>query len=113
MFHGLTPLDGDKKPGRTDKHVNLGPPRTTIATLSVASVRVADFAQASSPAALDVAFTVGHDRDPAYGCAAIAPAMASSNTSVPASATGLRQAVGPAARPAVPRAASTAGLQSK
>ena len=34
------------------------------------------------PAALDVAFTVGHDRDPAHGSAAIAPAMASSNTGI-------------------------------
>ena len=33
-------------------------------------------------AALDVAFTVGHDRAPAHGPAAIAPAMASSNTGI-------------------------------
>ena len=46
------------------------------------SVCVADFAKPSSPAALDVAFTVGHDRVPAHGSAAIAPAMASSNTGI-------------------------------
>ena len=57
-------------------------PRKTIATVSVASVCVADFAKPSSPAALDVAFTVGHDRVPAHGSAAIAPAMASSNTGI-------------------------------
>ena len=58
----------------------LGPPRTTFATLSVASFCVADFAKPSSPAALDIAFTVGHDRVSAHGSTAIALAMASSNT---------------------------------
>ena len=62
-------------------HVYLGPPRATFATLSVASVCVADFAKPLSPAALGVAFTVGHDRVPAHGSAAIAPAA------TPASAT--------------------------
>ena len=51
-----------------------------------ANVCVAHFAE-SSPAALEVAFTVGRDRVPAHGSAA--PAMASSNTRVPPSATGL------------------------
>ena len=51
-----------------------------------ANVCVAHFAE-SSPAALEVAFTVGRDRAPAHGSAA--PAMASSNTRVPPSATGL------------------------
>ena len=46
------------------------------------SVCVADFAKPSSPATLDVAFTVGHDRVPAHGSAAIAPAMTSSNTGI-------------------------------
>ena len=47
--------------------------------LRVACVCVADFVKRSSPAALDVAFTVGHDRVPAHGSTAMALAMASSN----------------------------------
>ena len=39
-------------------------------------------AKPSLLAALDVASTAGHDRDPAHGSAAIAPAMASSNTGI-------------------------------
>ena len=83
MFH--QPLTATKRqgvPANMYVHVYLGPPCTTFATRSVASVCVADFAKPSSPAALDVAFTVGHDRVPAHGSAAIVAAMASSNTGI-------------------------------
>ena len=72
-----------------------------------ANVCVAHFAE-SSPAALEVAFTVGRDRVPAHGSAA--PARASSNTRVPPSATGLGRMA--AARLTAPRVwrLSTAGL---
>ena len=81
MFH--QPLTATKRqgvPANMYVHVELGL-RTTFATLSVAGVCVADFAK-PSPAALDMAFTVGHDRVLAHGSAAIAPAMTSSNTGI-------------------------------
>ena len=73
---------GQKKRQGLTANVYLGPPRTTFAILSVASVCVADFAKPSSPAELDMAFTVGHDRIPAHGSAAMAPAMTSNNTGI-------------------------------